>query len=112
MQTLSKSTPKARKAHWCDWCNRVIDPGEVYNRASVLGDDGFYQWVSCAHCMALVILCRDIHDQSWRDEGISEEDILEWEPGDLRDLRLKALWRKKWRRKDSSLYPVPTKVAS
>jgi hypothetical protein len=108
MQTLSQSKPKARKAHWCEWCGRTIEPGEVYQRAALLGDDGLYDWANCLHCAALVGLC----DIDGYDEGISDEDILEWEPPDIEALRWKVLWRKKWRRADGTLYPVPAKAAS
>jgi hypothetical protein len=43
----------------------------------------------------------------WGDGGVSDEDILEWEPRDVEALRWKVLWRKKWRRADGTLYPVP-----
>ena len=108
MQTLSQSKPKARKAHLCEWCNRIIGPGEVYQQASLLADDGFFAWANCLHCSALVSLC----DIDGYGEGVTTDDILEWEPRDLEALRWKVLWRKKWRRADGTLYPVPSKVTA
>ena len=106
VQVLSRSSPKARKAHKCQMCFRVIESGETYHRQFNEYDSSVYTWKECAHCVALLRLV-DIED--WDDSGISDETVSEWEPGDLWELRLKALWRKKWRRADGSLYPVPTK---
>jgi hypothetical protein len=105
MQTISQSTPKARKAHRCMWCYRTIDPGETYSRA--FNTDGVtgWTWINCLHCEAFVTLA-GIED--WDGDGISVEHILEHEPTAVSDLRLKALHRKKWRRADGTLYPVPT----
>jgi len=105
-EVLSMSHPKARKAHRCQWCSRVIDPGETYDRQFIVGDDGPYNWVNCQHCHAMVLLC-DI-EGLWGYGGVSDEDILEWEPRDVQALRWKVLWRKKWRRADGTLYPVPS----
>ena len=109
MQTLSQSKPKARKAHLCEWCDRIIGPGEVYFRAALLDDGGdLYSWANCRHCSAFVHLC----DIDYDGEGVCTDDIIEWEPRDIEALRWKVWWRKGWRRKDGTLYPVPTQVAS
>jgi len=105
-QMLSQSKPKARKPHLCEWCDRIIEVGERYYRAGILGDDGFYDWANCLHCAALVHLC----DLDYCGEGVSADDIIEWEPRDLEALRWKVLWRLKWRRKDGTLYPIPTQT--
>jgi hypothetical protein len=102
---LESRTPCARKPHYCDWCSRVIDPGETYHRQATIGDDGFYTFRNCQHCQALVAILR-LHDLM-DGEGVSEEDIMEHEPGTVLHVRLKALWRNQWRRKDGTLYPVP-----
>jgi len=106
MQTLSDSTPKARKAHKCQMCYRTIAPGEAYTRQANIGDDGFYDWINCQQCD--VFLSLDVSDY-WDGYGVGFETVQDWEPDSVWELRLKALWRKKWRRKDGSLYPVPTK---
>jgi hypothetical protein len=49
-QTLTDTSPTARKAHSCSDCGRTIQPGEKYRRWSGVGDDGVYTWKSCAHC--------------------------------------------------------------
>lgn len=114
MQTISQSKPKARKAYRCMWCYRTIDPGEVYTRAWNVLSPGEkpYTWINCLHCEAWVRLAGI---ESWDGEGITDECLIEYEPVEMWDLRLKALYRKKWRRADGSLYPVPvdsTKAAS
>ena len=105
VQVLSRSEPKARTSHKCQMCFRVIDPGETYERQFNVFDGRAYTWKTCTHCQALMRLASIEYEA---DEGYSDETIDEWEPGDVWELRLKALWRKKWRRKDGSLYPVPT----
>jgi len=104
MQNLSHSEPKARKAHKCQMCYRVIGIGEVYTRQANLGDDGFYDWINCQQCDTFLNLIED-----YDGYGVGCEAVDDWEPGNMRELRLKVLWRKKWRRKDGSLYPVPIK---
>lgn len=108
METIAQSKPKARTPHRCMWCYRTINPGEIYDRAfNRLGyGDKPYTWINCAHCLAFVQLA-DI--QEWCGEGITDECLIDYEPEGLWDLRLKALYRKKWRRKDGTLYPIPTK---
>ena len=108
MYSISQSRPKARMAHKCMWCYRTIDPGEVYNRAwNVIDGETPYTWINCAHCLAFVTLC-GVED--WDGNGITDECLIEYEPFTMRGLRLKALHRKKWRRKDGTLYPVPVRA--
>ncbi len=105
MQMLRVSNPKARKAHKCMMCYRIIDIGEVYERQTNLGEDlNLYTWKNCQNCHVFYGLI-----EAWDDYGVGNESVWEWEPGSMHELRIKALWRKKWRRKDGSLYPVPTK---
>jgi len=49
METISHSTPKARKEHKCDWCGETINVGEQYNRA-FCKDDYVYVWKNHIHC--------------------------------------------------------------
>jgi hypothetical protein len=105
MQTLSESKPKARTAHKCMMCHRVIDPGETYTKQFNLGEsDNVYTWKNCPQCDVFLSLIED-----WDGDGISDFTVMEWEPDSVWELRLKALWRKKWRRADGTLYLVPTK---
>lgn len=108
MLMLSQSTPKARKAHKCGMCWRTITPGETYTRQSNIGeDDNLYTWKNCTQCDVFFGLIQDI--EYFDGYGIGYESVDNWEPGNIRELRLKVLWHKKWRRADGSLYPVPTK---
>ena len=107
MQTLSDSTPKARKAHMCEMCHRTIDIGETYTRQANLGDEGFYSWINCQQCDVFLNLVYD-----WDGNGISFETVEEWDPDTVRGLRLKALWHMQWRRKDGTLYLVPAKAVA
>lgn len=105
MITLSDSRPKARKPHRCGYCNRVIDPGETYDRQVNIADDRVYTWKSCLHCLALV---RELDVWGWHDEGTGPDDIAETEPRDIFEARCLVMWRRKWRRKtDGSLYSIP-----
>ena len=99
MQTLSDTTPNARKAHKCGMCHRTIDPGETYTRQANLGDSGFYSWKNCQQCDVFLNLIRD-----YDGEGVGFETVEEWDPGTMHELRLKALWAKGWRRADGTLY--------
>lgn len=104
MTFFSHSWPTARKENRCDDCGRTIRPGEVYRRG--FGADGIvWTWKECAHCSTLV------HLIEWDgSDGYGLDDFVEWEPGHVSHLRLKALWRKKWERRDGTLYPIPTLV--
>lgn len=92
--------PKARKAHRCSTCNRTIDAGEVYSRQFCVYDGQAYAWKMCLHCVALLPYI------DW-DEGYGEEDFKEWEPSNLKELRVRVHLNKKWRNNAGELYPVP-----
>lgn len=104
---LASENPVARKDHRCDLCDRIIGPGERYNRQRNIGEDGPYVFKVCAHCCALVRLTTAT-DWADDDAGYAADDICEWEPGTIWEARLRAQYRRKWRRLDGRLYPVPT----
>ena len=108
---LGSTNPVARKEHYCDLCNRIITPGERYNRQCNVGDDGLYTFRACGHCQALI---RAFNGESdwWYDTdfGYSYEDIADYRPGSVATARLLIGWRRKWRRRDGSLYPLPEAV--
>lgn len=106
MSVIWDSEPVARKPHRCEDCDRRIDPGELYLRQRVIGDDGPYTWKRCAHCRAFIALYHDEMVSDWY-EGIGPDDISEWEPGTPASREHKRQWMGKWR-VDGKLYPIPT----
>ena len=77
MIRLNSATPKARKQHECDLCYGTIEPGEVYDRDTYIGDDGPYTWKSC-------VPCREVASGLVRDgcydpyDGYTPDDADEW----------------------------------
>lgn len=102
--TLSDKHHKARIAHYCDLCSRRIEPGETYRRVRVV--DAGEAWTSwgCEHCEALSVLLGPWLDQG---EGISEDDIGEFEPSTIAEARLWIYWKRQWRTRNGDLRPVP-----
>lgn len=101
MTFYSDSWPTARKEHRCSDCRRTIHPGEKYRRGAGMDGEQAWTWKDCEHCYWLLQII------PWDDE-YHPETFDEWEPDSVSELRLKALWLKKWTRADGSLYPVPT----
>lgn len=73
---LRHATPTARKSHRCYTCRATIRPGEKYDRAVYLGDDGLYEWVTCPPCAELTQIVWEWAGQPW--EGVTDEEIVEW----------------------------------
>lgn len=107
MTFYSDSHPTAIKGHTCEDCGRRISPGEKYRRGFGADNGTAWTWKECAHCAAIVPLLFSHFDAG---EGYARETFLDWEPELPHHLRLKALWRKQWKRADGSLYPVPHQV--
>lgn len=101
MTYYADAWPTARKPHRCEDCGRTIRPGEKYRKGSGMDGSTAWTWRECEHCTCLVHLLD-------RDDSYSDEDFINWEPTTLAHLRLKAMWLKKWERRDGSLYPAPT----
>jgi len=102
--------PKARTEHRCDLCARMIQSGETYRRGVAMDGGTAWTWRECAHCEVLLQWLMRI-DALWgADEGYNSDSVLEWEPDNLSDLRLKACWRRQWTRRDGSLMPAPAKT--
>jgi hypothetical protein len=105
---LASEHPVAKKEHCCNLCSRTIEPGERYNRQRNIGDDGPYVFKSCAHCDALTRVSSVTEDANFYGEGYTADDFFEWHPSTLHEARWRAQYRRKWRRRDGDLYPVPT----
>jgi|SRR6476646_6684230 len=105
MQTLVHEFRTARKPHHCELCGRQIESGERYlhQRNKEYGD--IWTWRNCAHCDPLLgLLCNLGYAD---DYGVTMDVVSDWEPETIAQARLKVGWKRKWRRRDGSLYPVP-----
>ena len=111
VEIIADDRPVARKAHICCMCSRTIDPGETYRRARAVGDDGPYVFKECMHCRLLIKLHGDEFVWDWY-EGYCDEDVREWEPATVATMRLKVQFRRRWRRRDGALYPLPADVVT
>lgn len=110
---IASENPVARKEHQCALCGRTIRPGERYNRQRNVWDGDPYVFKSCAHCHWLVTKgCPDSLREfiDWADEGYTTDTIWDWEPSTVAEARLLVGFRRKWTRRDGSLYPVPDGV--
>lgn len=104
MTHYSHTEPKARKPHRCMMCYRTIDPGENYRRGA--GMDGSTAWtfIECAHCSAFVRVAY----RRYGDDCYDETLLSDFPPETISEARVVAQYRRKWRRNDGTLYPVPT----
>ena len=99
---------RARKAHDCNECGRVIAVGETYRHTSGLYEDSWNINKVCAHCtIAAKWLMENCHGYL---DGMIEEDIEqhfdEYARVDL--ARLKVGMRRNWQRfKGVGLMPIP-----
>lgn len=51
MILLKKSSPKAIKDHVCDYCCLKISKGDIYERATIVGEcNDLYDWVNHTDC--------------------------------------------------------------
>lgn len=92
--------PKARKEHQCDTCFRTIDVGEVYHRQFTVWYGRGHTWKMCLHCEAMIPYLD-------YDEGYNNDDFVNWEPRNLKELRVRVHLNKKWRNNAGELYPIP-----
>jgi hypothetical protein len=73
------TTPRARKAHRCGECRRVIDAGETYERFRALSDESYwFEAITCEHCVAarrwLSVVCH-----GWLYEAVLEDLEEHWQ---------------------------------
>lgn len=73
MDIIDERTPRARKEHKCDFCNKTIFTGEKYFDQVLKNDGELYHWKSCLECE---FLCRELWDfiDSW--DGTIDGDAL------------------------------------
>lgn len=108
MQTIDRRRPVARKAHRCSMCSRTIEPGEKYSRSFTVDSGDVWAWKECEHCEAMVCILWKYFEWYAFDEGYNADAMGEFEPSTIAEARLQVYWRHGWRRRDGSLYPVPT----
>ena len=103
MTHWTHTTPKARKAHRCQMCYRTISTGETYRRGAGMDGSTAWSFIECLHCAAFVRVAY----ARWGDEGYDESLLIDFDPADIAEARVRAQWRRKWRRQDGTLYPPP-----
>ena len=74
---LHTRRPKARKAHPCEYCGApAVQPGETYQRDTLVHDGHIYDWVSCKACDALTQI---VWAWAYFDEdGVATDQFDEW----------------------------------
>lgn len=72
---LSRKTVRARKPHTCMLCHQTaVEPGQEYERSTLIYDGRIYDWVNCAACDALMPFVTE-----WaNDDEIGEDTVEEW----------------------------------
>ena len=103
MTHFTHTTPTARKAHRCMMCWRLIEPGETYRRGAGMDGATAWTWIECAHCAEFVRVAY----RRYGDAGYDETLLIDFQPDNMAEARVRAQHRRKWRRLDGSLYPVP-----
>lgn len=73
METINRSTPKARKEHKCDFCSQVIPVGEVYEKSTHKIDD-IYVFKNHAACSEIASHLK-MYDNC--DYGLTGDDFKE-----------------------------------
>lgn len=105
MTHWTRTHPRAKKPHNCDSCWRTIRPGERYLRG--VGLDGTaWTWKECGHCELL----SEFVVSAYGLEEYGGDDLHEWEPANVSELRVKVQFKKRWARTDGTLYPLPEQV--
>lgn len=103
---------RARKPHECGECDRFIFVGEPYEYATGLSvdSDTWYTNHTCAHCIAArSFLIKECN--GYLMQGVLEDLEEHWQE----DTLYRSHWlgrailgiRRKWRKRDGSLMPVP-----
>lgn len=110
VDVLHRSTPKARTEHDCSMCGRTIRKGEVYERQDNVFDGRRYAFKCCEHCRAASDRAIQLNPYDYYDEGINRdyiEQVLCDDRETLADIRMLIHFRRRWTRRDGSLWPVP-----
>jgi hypothetical protein len=106
---LRDTYQKARKRRLCDLCGRWIDLGEEYHYGFYVDYGDHYGFSTCAHCdqyMSPIFQS----DQWDSDTGVGPDCAEDFDPRTWAEMRLKVWYRRRWRRRDGTLIPVPRLV--
>ena len=75
IETISRSRPKARKEHRCDYCNGTIQIGETYEWSTLINDDGnIYDWKNHPRCSEIA---QQLNMYDYCDEGLTQDAFCE-----------------------------------
>jgi hypothetical protein len=77
-----RSLPRARKAHTCYECERVIAAGELYERSVALFEGEWTSTAVCSKCIAIREAWHDV-EGCWALYGALRDDVREC----LREMR-------------------------
>jgi len=64
MSLLKESYPKARKMHKCQWCGKLIEPGDIYYRYTMKWDGEMQD--TCMHLECAEASSKGM--ESWEEE--------------------------------------------
>jgi hypothetical protein len=70
MEHLKTTKPKARKKHQCDYCQGIVEKGEIYQRDVFVTEGTVYNWISHLYCEKLSEKMQ-AHDDYNTNEGVS-----------------------------------------
>lgn len=75
METISRTKPKARIDHRCNFCNGRILKGEQYNKQTNVYDGQIYDWKSHLDCQWIAQKLRMYDDMG--DGGLTQDEFIE-----------------------------------
>ena len=76
MEVISKTNPKAKKEHKCDWCGGIIRIKELYDRSFLKNDGAIYVWKNHTRCAEIASKLKKFDDCCC--DGLGEEDFREY----------------------------------
>lgn len=80
---LEEKRVKARKEHWCDWCDSKILKGEEYTYSKNITDGNFHSWKECGRCKWIV---KEMFNKGYGDHnGCCTRDDFQDFVSDMKD---------------------------